>query len=139
MSSGITWTCPTQASPLHRAARRGLLDQQHHILHGVGLRLRLSHLCEHALGRHVGAGGHPAGLSLPGVSGLLILSQWSPSDVVKATAVKMGIEDQLRKSKFLGRLPLHCLPLTFCKTSFELVDRHAPLQEVCILFHVQKI
>ena len=25
----------------------------------------------------------------------------------------MGIEDQLKKSKFLGRLPLHCLPFDF--------------------------
>ena len=26
---------------------------------------------------------------------------------------QMGIEDQLKKSKFLGRLPLHCLPFDF--------------------------
>ena len=26
---------------------------------------------------------------------------------------RMGIEDQLKKSKFLGRLPLHCLPFDF--------------------------
>ena len=25
----------------------------------------------------------------------------------------MGIEDQLKKSKFLGHLPLHCLPFDF--------------------------
>ena len=25
----------------------------------------------------------------------------------------MGIEDQLKKSKILGRLPLHCLPFDF--------------------------
>ena len=28
-----------------------------------------------------------------------------------ASVFAMGIEDQLKKSKFLGRLPLHCLPL----------------------------
>ena len=27
--------------------------------------------------------------------------------------LSMGIEDQLKKSKFLGRLPLHCLPFDF--------------------------
>ena len=27
--------------------------------------------------------------------------------------VTIGIEDQLKKSKFLGRLPLHCLPFDF--------------------------
>ena len=32
----------------------------------------------------------------------------------------MGIEDQLKKSKFLGCLPLHCLPFDFCKTLLEL-------------------
>ena len=32
-------------------------------------------------------------------------------DLVHVAA--MGIEDQLKKSKFLGRLPLHCLPFDF--------------------------
>ena len=34
----------------------------------------------------------------------------------------MGIEDQLKKVKIPGPSALALCPLTFCKTSFELVD-----------------
>ena len=52
---------PLPAPPAHRARGR-LLDQQHHVLRGLGLGLLLSHLCDHAHRLHVGPGRHQAGL-----------------------------------------------------------------------------
>ena len=35
------------------------------------------------------------------------------STLAHLKTITMGIEDQLKKSKFLGHLPLHCLPFDF--------------------------
>ena len=43
-------------------------------------------------------------------------SRLSDDDSVDAgflARAAIGIEDQLKKSKFLGHLPLHCLPFDF--------------------------
>ena len=63
----------------------------------------------------VGSGGGP---SFSGVLFTLILSKLEIDDEevmdeVSKKMLSMGIEDQLKKSIFLGSLPLHCLPFDF--------------------------